>query len=177
PAGALHPKSDTRGYYVVTALGPDLMENARNAVRDTIGWLTKEKHLSREDAYVLCSLAGDLRISQTVDQPNRGVSFSLALSGYSAAREIPDRGGTWPGRDGRRLPLDAPTPRDPGGHQGPGRAVLERPELSPALPPRGGDSGRAQPPGHRARVRLRRGRSCAVHRHGVGRGTIHAVVA
>jgi len=83
PAGALQPKSDTRGYYVVTALGPDLMENARNAVRDTIGWLTKEKHLSREDAYVLCSLAGDLRISQIVDQPNWGVSFYLALSVFN----------------------------------------------------------------------------------------------
>ena len=67
----------------MTALGPDLMENARNAVRDTIGWLTKEKHLSREDAYVLCSLAGDLRISQIVDQPNWGVSFYLALSVFN----------------------------------------------------------------------------------------------
>ncbi len=59
------------------------MENARNAVRDTIGWLTKEKQLSREDAYVLCSLAGDLRISQIVDQPNWGVSFYLALSVFN----------------------------------------------------------------------------------------------
>lgn len=80
PAQPLQPRSDTRGYYTVTALGPDLMENAQNAVRDTIGWLTKEKGLSREDAYVLCSLAGDLRISQIVDQPNWGVSFYLALS-------------------------------------------------------------------------------------------------
>jgi acetamidase/formamidase len=80
PAGQLQPKSDARGYYSVTALGPDLMQNAQNAVRDTIGWLTKEKKLSREDAYVLCSLAGDLRISQIVDQPNWGVSFYLALS-------------------------------------------------------------------------------------------------
>jgi acetamidase/formamidase len=80
PPGALQPKSDAKGYYSVTALGPDLMENAQNAVRDTIGWLTKEKKLSREDAYVLCSLAGDLRVSQIVDQPNWGVSFYLALS-------------------------------------------------------------------------------------------------
>ena len=83
PPGALQPKSDARGYYSVTALGPDLMENAQNAVRDTIGWLTKEKGLSREDAYVLCSLAGDLRISQIVDQPNWGVSFYLSLSVFN----------------------------------------------------------------------------------------------
>jgi acetamidase/formamidase len=79
PPGTLQPKSDGRGYYSVTALGPDLMQNAQNSVRDTITWLTREKHLSREDAYILCSLAGDLKISQIVDQPNWGVSFYLAL--------------------------------------------------------------------------------------------------
>jgi acetamidase/formamidase len=80
PAAPLQPRSDARGYYAVTALGPNLMENAQNAVRDTIGWLTREKNLSREDAYILCSLAGDLKISQIVDQPNWGVSFYMALS-------------------------------------------------------------------------------------------------
>jgi len=83
PAAPLQPKSDAKGYYTVTALGPDLMENAQNAVRDTIGWLTREKKLSREDAYVLCSLAGDLRISQIVDQPNWGVSFYLSLAVFN----------------------------------------------------------------------------------------------
>lgn len=80
PAAPLQPRSDAAGYHCVTALGPDLMENAKDAVRDTIGWLTEEAHLSREDAYVLCSLAGDLRISQIVDQPNWGVSFYMPLS-------------------------------------------------------------------------------------------------
>jgi acetamidase/formamidase len=56
------------------------MENARNAVRDTIAWLVADHGLSREDAYILCSLAGDLRISQIVDQPNWGVSFYMPLS-------------------------------------------------------------------------------------------------
>ena len=83
PAAPLQPTSDAAGYHCVTALGPDLMENAQNAVRDTIGWLAREKSLSREDAYVLCSLAGDLRISQIVDQPNWGVSFYLALSVFN----------------------------------------------------------------------------------------------
>jgi acetamidase/formamidase len=56
------------------------MENAQNAVRDTIAWLGADHGLSREDAYILCSLAGDLRISQIVDQPNFGVSFYMPLS-------------------------------------------------------------------------------------------------
>ena len=80
PAGPLQPRGDEKGYHAVCALGPDLMENARNAVRDTIAWLTADHGLSREDAYILCSLAGDLRISQIVDQPNFGVSFYMPLS-------------------------------------------------------------------------------------------------
>jgi acetamidase/formamidase len=80
PAAPLQPRSDADGYHAVCALGPDLMENARNSVRDTIAWLTADHGLSREDAYILCSLAGDLRISQIVDQPNFGVSFYLPLS-------------------------------------------------------------------------------------------------
>jgi acetamidase/formamidase len=83
PAAPLQPRSDTAGYHAVCALGPDLMENARNAVRDTIAWLQADHGLSREDAYILCSLAGDLRISQIVDQPNFGVSFYLPLSVFA----------------------------------------------------------------------------------------------
>ena len=81
--GPLQPKYDTRGYFASTALGPDLMENARNAVRDLIVWLGTEHGLSREDAYVLCSLAADLKISQIVDQPNWGVSAYMSLSVFT----------------------------------------------------------------------------------------------
>jgi len=80
PPGSPQRRSDERGYHAVTALGPDLMENAQNAVRDLIGWLGREHRLSREDAYVLCSLAADLKISQIVDQPNWGVSAYLSLA-------------------------------------------------------------------------------------------------
>jgi acetamidase/formamidase len=80
PPGSLQPRSDERGYFVNTALGPDLMTDAKNAVRGLINWLTAEHNLSREDAYVLCSLAADLKISQIVDAPNWGVSAYLALS-------------------------------------------------------------------------------------------------
>jgi acetamidase/formamidase len=59
------------------------MTNAKNAVRGVIDWLVREKDLSREDAYVLCSLAVDLKISQIVDVPNWGVSAYLALSVFT----------------------------------------------------------------------------------------------
>jgi len=80
PPGSLQAQSDAKGYFACTALGPDLMENARNAVRDLIDWLGSAHSLSREDAYVLCSLAADLKISQIVDQPNWGVSAYMSLA-------------------------------------------------------------------------------------------------
>jgi hypothetical protein len=83
PPGALQLRSDAAGYYVHSALGPDLMTNAKNAVRGVIDWLVREKDLTREDAYVLCSLAVDLKISQIVDAPNWGVSAYLALSVFT----------------------------------------------------------------------------------------------
>jgi acetamidase/formamidase len=78
--GPIQPKFDAKGYFVTTAIGTDLMTNSQNAVRDMIDWLVREKNLSREDAYILCSEAGDLRISQIVDAGNWCVSFYLALS-------------------------------------------------------------------------------------------------
>jgi acetamidase/formamidase len=84
PPGSPQPRFDAAGYFVSSALGPDLMTNAKNAVRGLIDWLVAEHNLSREDAYVLCSLAADLRISQIVDAPNWGVSAYLALSVFQS---------------------------------------------------------------------------------------------
>jgi acetamidase/formamidase len=68
------------GYFVTTGVGPDLMENAQNAVRRMIDWLSAEHGLEPEDAYLLSSLVGDLKISEIVDQPNWIVSFYMPLS-------------------------------------------------------------------------------------------------
>jgi acetamidase/formamidase len=65
---------DEKGYWVTTGIGPDLMENAKNAVRGMIDMLGKERHLSPEHAYMLCSVCADMRISEIVDQPNWVVS-------------------------------------------------------------------------------------------------------
>lgn len=66
---------DTEGYEVTTGIGPDLMDAARAAVMGMIDLLGTLQGLSAEDAYLLCSVAGDLRISEIVDQPNWVVSF------------------------------------------------------------------------------------------------------
>lgn len=61
---------DERGYYVTTGIGPDLMDAAKDAVRDMIDHLGREYGLDPVLAYLLCSVAVDLRISEIVDQPN-----------------------------------------------------------------------------------------------------------
>jgi acetamidase/formamidase len=66
-----------QGYYHTTGTGPDLMENARNAVRDMIDWLVTDQGVSLHEAYALCSVAGDLKISEVVDVPNWVVSMTL----------------------------------------------------------------------------------------------------
>jgi acetamidase/formamidase len=65
------------GFYHTTGVGPDLMDNAKNAVRDMVDWLVSDQQLSIHEAYVLCSVCGDLKISETVDLPNWVVSMTL----------------------------------------------------------------------------------------------------
>jgi acetamidase/formamidase len=71
--------SDMReqGYYITTGAGPDLMENAKNAVREMIDWLVTDQRLSMHEAYILCSVVGDLKISETVDLPNWLVTMTF----------------------------------------------------------------------------------------------------
>jgi acetamidase/formamidase len=66
---------DAQGYEVCTGIGPDLMEAARAAVRSMVDLLMRERGMPAMDAYLLCSVCGDLRISEIVDLPNWTVSF------------------------------------------------------------------------------------------------------
>lgn len=63
--------------HIASGIGPDLMEASRSAVRNMIDLLTGLHHLSAMDAYMLCSVAGDLRISQLVDAPNWTVTMHM----------------------------------------------------------------------------------------------------
>jgi acetamidase/formamidase len=73
-------RADSRGYHVTTANGPDLMENAKNAARYMIDWMVDTFDITRSQAYVLCSTAADLKISEIVDAPNFIVSAYVPLS-------------------------------------------------------------------------------------------------
>jgi acetamidase/formamidase len=78
----------SHGYYVTTGAGPDLMENAKNAVRDMIDWLVVDQSLSMHEAYALCSVAGDLKISEVVDLPNWLVSMTLPRGIFAVPTEL-----------------------------------------------------------------------------------------
>ena len=66
---------DVKGYWATTGIGSDLMQAARDALSGMIDLLGREQRLAPVDAYMLCSVCGDLRISEIVDQPNWVVSF------------------------------------------------------------------------------------------------------
>ncbi len=66
---------DAKGYEVTTGIGPDLMTGAKEAVARMIDLLTARHGMAAVEAYMLCSVCGDLRISEIVDQPNWVVSF------------------------------------------------------------------------------------------------------
>ena len=66
---------DEKGYHVSTGIGPDLMRGAEDAVSGMIDLLGELHGLSAAQAYMLCSVCADLRISEVVDQPNWVVSL------------------------------------------------------------------------------------------------------
>jgi acetamidase/formamidase len=65
--------------YGTSGVSSDLMEAARQAVRQMIAYLTTEHGFRDTDAYILCSAAVDLTISEVVDGPNWIVSALLPL--------------------------------------------------------------------------------------------------
>lgn len=66
---------DAGGYEVTTGISPDLMVAARDAVAAMVDLLADRHGMNPVDAYLLCSVCADLRISEVVDMPNWLVSF------------------------------------------------------------------------------------------------------
>jgi acetamidase/formamidase len=66
------PRAITPTHFITHGLDPDLDDAAKQALRDMIRWLVEMKGWSSEEAYVFCSLACDLRVTQLVDG-NKGI--------------------------------------------------------------------------------------------------------
>src|SRR5580692_3002631 len=80
----LWPRAETPTSYISMGFSPDLKEATTLAVRDMINFLVDEKHLSRDDAYMLTSVAVDVDITQLVDG-NVGVHAMLPKKIFTGA--------------------------------------------------------------------------------------------
>jgi acetamidase/formamidase len=79
----LWPRAETSEYYISMGFSKDLKEATEHAVRDMIDFLVTEKHLTRDDAYMLSSVAVDVDITQLVDG-NVGVHALLPKRIFTA---------------------------------------------------------------------------------------------
>ena len=70
------PRAETPMHFITMGLHEDLNEATKLAVREMIDFLVTEKHLSRDDAYMLASVAADLSVTELVDG-NKGVHMAL----------------------------------------------------------------------------------------------------
>src|SRR5262249_44726598 len=66
------PRAETPTHFITMGIHEDLTEAAKMATREMIDFLVAEKHLNREEAYMLTSFAADLSITQVVEG-NKGV--------------------------------------------------------------------------------------------------------
>ncbi|HVS89483.1 MAG TPA: acetamidase/formamidase family protein [Candidatus Acidoferrum sp.] len=78
------PRAETPTHFITMGLHEDLNEATKLAVHEMIDFLMNEKHLSRDDAYMLSSVAADLHITELVDG-NKGVHMMIAKNIFVSA--------------------------------------------------------------------------------------------
>ena len=71
-----YPRAETPSHLITMGMDPDLEKAAKRAVREMISLLENVAGLSAEDAYSLCSMAVELRVTQLVDG-NKGIHAML----------------------------------------------------------------------------------------------------
>lgn len=82
-SGTLTPSVEGGGHHGAMGIAPDLMEGTRAAVAGMVDWIVADRGLTREDAYMLCSLAGDLKILEVVDAGMWNVGLTIPLSVFT----------------------------------------------------------------------------------------------
>lgn len=80
------PQYETDEYYATTGFATTIDEAAKKATRYMIDYLVETRGLSREQAYMLCSLAGDLKVAETVDVPHMLVTMHMPKHIFVGAR-------------------------------------------------------------------------------------------
>jgi acetamidase/formamidase len=71
-----NPRAETPTHYISMGFDDDLSMATHKAVREMVDFLADTRHLSRDDAYMLVSVAGDVDITELVDR-NKGVHVMI----------------------------------------------------------------------------------------------------
>ena len=79
------PWAETPTRYVVMGFDDDLAHATRKAVRGGVDWLVAQKGMTREDAYQLLSVAGDVAVTEIVDR-NKTVQVSIPKAVFTGGR-------------------------------------------------------------------------------------------
>lgn len=92
--GLSMPRAITATHLIAMGMDVDLDDAAKQALREMIKWLVEIEGWREVDAYVTCSLACDLHVTQLVDG-NKGIHamFPLALLSDGARRKLPGANG------------------------------------------------------------------------------------
>lgn len=72
------PQYETDEYYGVSAYGESLDEAAHKTARFMVDYLTDAHGLTREDAYMLASLAANMKVAEVVDLPHMLVKMHIS---------------------------------------------------------------------------------------------------
>jgi len=78
-----YPRAESPTHYIAMGFNDDVAEAARMAIRHMIDFLVAEKGMTRDDAYMLTSVAGDVEITELVDR-NKGVHVMMPKAIFAA---------------------------------------------------------------------------------------------
>jgi len=84
-AKAEYPRAETPTSYISMGFDDDLSRATRKALVNMIDFLVSEKHMTRDDAYMLLSIAGDVEITELVDR-NKGVHVVLSKALFAGGK-------------------------------------------------------------------------------------------
>jgi acetamidase/formamidase len=73
------PRAETPTHLITMGMHEDLDRCVEIALKDMILWIVDRTGLSCDDAYMLCSIAGDLRVTQTVNG-NKGIHMMMEIT-------------------------------------------------------------------------------------------------
>lgn len=82
------PRGETATHYIVMGMDEELVVATKIAVREMIDFLVKEKGLTKDDAYMLTSVAADFHITQLVDG-KKGVHGMILKSIFPLNKSAP----------------------------------------------------------------------------------------